>query len=93
MLAHKPKDFVAPVFESILTKAPSKAQNNNIRTFQESPVIAATLSVNIIIAKKGFPCAIIKVPDNIPKVRDIITSLVTNAKIIAKSGGMIPNKP
>ena len=91
--AHLPKAPAAPVFESIPTRPPSSAQKRKMRIFHPSAREAASASVRCMSARAGLPPATISVPDKMPKKSDTITSLVTKASTIVKSGGMMPHIP
>lgn len=91
--AHLPNAPAAPVRVKSPTKAPSSAQNKNMRMFHPSANDAAMASATCINANAMLPWLMIKAPDKIPKNKDTITSFVANAKTIAKSGGMSPQAP
>ena len=92
-LAHSPKAWALPVRLSIPTSPPSSAQKRKILMFQPSERTSAMRSVRFRMATNGLPPATMSAPTIIPKNSDTMTSLVMNASVMVKIGGMSPQIP
>ena len=91
--AHAPNAPALPVFESMETKEPSRAQKRNILMFQLSVRLAVMRSAICTAAGTIAPPLTIRSPENIPSINARITSLNSRATTMVSSGGKILHSP